>query len=289
MDFRDRAVFAAVPLALVMLTGCGGGNSNPAAPPPSAAPTPAPTPTPVPLPFGISAVCNRIGLGSAQSQCRTETPSFSTELEASIDEVVARHPEIFDLNDQKGAGGFYVKSLGQFYVELQKTLESRNLCGVFDGEEMGIKNVQTFNDQYKVVLSDNHLRRGPSSYRSTCYPAAMPLSQGEPPHTANCNLAPSRSIACSNEGARFDVDMENSIQAAQAAHPELFSGDTVLNVPGYESAVSAELTRRGYCAMPGEEMGVKNKNDFSESYDILLANGKIRHNGYRVTCYPADF
>jgi hypothetical protein len=63
--------------------------------------------------------------------------------------------------------------------------------------------------------------------------------------------------------------------------------------PGaYLSGVVGQLARRGYCAIyDGEELAVKNTNDFNEQYDILSAGNAVRSGGesYRATCRPAWF
>ena len=50
-------------------------------------------------------------------------------------------------------------------------MPQRGLCGFYDGEELGVKGTNAFNDQYDIVTSDMFVRRQLGSYRSTCYPA----------------------------------------------------------------------------------------------------------------------
>ena len=48
----------------------------------------------------------------------------------------------------------------------------------------------------------------------------------------------------------------------------------------------------GYCAFyDGEELAIKNTNDFSEQYDISTSQGYVRQGdgSYRATCWPAWF
>jgi hypothetical protein len=45
------------------------------------------------------------------------------------------------------------------------------VCAIFDGEEIGVKNTNAFNDQYDIHLASGHVRRGEGSYRATCTPA----------------------------------------------------------------------------------------------------------------------
>jgi hypothetical protein len=44
-------------------------------------------------------------------------------------------------------------------------------CATNDGEELAVKNSNSFNDQYDIINSEGFVRRGAGSYRSTCYPA----------------------------------------------------------------------------------------------------------------------
>jgi hypothetical protein len=63
--------------------------------------------------------------------------------------------------------------------------------------------------------------------------------------------------------------------------PEAFIGEVVGN-----------LREAAYCAeFDGTVIQMKNSNDFSESYDILLSNGHVWRGvgSYRSTCAPAAF
>jgi len=45
------------------------------------------------------------------------------------------------------------------------------LATVDGGGEIAVKKTNEFNDQYHIMISDGHIRRGDASYRATCYPA----------------------------------------------------------------------------------------------------------------------
>jgi len=92
---------------------------------------------------------------------------------------------------------------------------------------------------------------------------------------------------------QFGEIVEKAIEKIQIERPQLFNGDTVKNHDAYVQGV-AEILQRDYgvCSKqggPDDEIGVKNSNGFSEQFDILLSSGKIRRNGYTVTCRPARF
>jgi hypothetical protein len=92
--------------------------------------------------------------------------------------------------------------------------------------------------------------------------------------------------------------VQASINQVIAANPGMFEKRDctgcydVLNVDGYLQAVVQQMSARGYCAMyDGEELAVKNTNDFNEQFDILTADERVRSGGesYRSTCRPAWF
>jgi hypothetical protein len=286
-------------VAVSIALGCGGGGSSPSSgtPPVAATATPAPaTPTPV-----TSSGC-KLPAPPKGSQCRGESPTYLTEVEAAIDLLVAQKPGVFDLSDQRGGGGYRIASPGQFYTGLIANLEATGLCAAYDGEELQVKKSNEFSDQYDVELSTGHVRRGPTAYRVTCYPAAFPEAVlASPGPVAGCTIGGSRSIACGRETPRYLSDVEAAITQLSNSKPELFDkGDMqpgtdfykVTNIAGYTAGVVQALTARGFCAFwDGEEIQVKRENGFSDHYDILTSDDHIRKGtgAYRSTCYPAAF
>lgn len=66
----------------------------------------------------------------------------------------------------------------------------------------------------------------------------------------------------------------------------------VRDVGAYINAMLQETRRMGLCsAYDGEELQLKNNNDWSEQYDILTAEEYVRRGpgSYRVTCSPPGF
>ena len=89
-------------VALAALGGCGGG-SSPTTPPvttPTAAPTPTPTPSVTPTP---SATSCRYGMGTVNTSCARNNPTFLGDVDAAINLLGQQHPELFNFND--GYGG----------------------------------------------------------------------------------------------------------------------------------------------------------------------------------------
>jgi hypothetical protein len=298
---RRLAGLAVVVLASSMSV-CGG-SDTPAPPggatsPPPVANTPPPTPQATP---DVLFSCH-LGDGSASNSCRRENPSFLDEVDEAIDQLVQQQPHIFDLEEELGAGGFKVKSTGQFYVGVMRNLQAMGFCANFDGEEMQVKNTNEFSDQYHIMISSGHVRRGNSSYRATCYPAAFPVGgSGLPGQRADCSLPPSREIACGREEPTFLADVDQSISSLAQQRPDLFNFNDiqsgtdwfkVVNVQGYIEGMISQMRAKGYCAMfDGEELVAKKENRFTDHYDILTGDDHVRRGAgsYRVSCYPAAF
>ena len=164
-------------LAIGLLTvSCG--SSTPAEPTPSPTPvavaTPAPTPVPAPTPINARLACG-VGRGTGdglEHSCPRSGESFLREVDNAINRVVAKSPNIFDFDNQRGAGGYFVKNVNRYYDEVVQELGNDRLCAVVDGGgEIAVKSQNSFNDQYHIMLSSGHVRRGEASYRATCSPA----------------------------------------------------------------------------------------------------------------------
>jgi hypothetical protein len=104
--------------------------------------------------------------------------------------------------------------------------------------------------------------------------------------------------SCPRVGPVFLGDVQAAINQLIQEQPSIFvkrscEGCYDVSDPGaYVSGVAQQLVRRGYCtAYDGEELAVKNSNDFNEQYDILSGNNGVRSGSesYRSTCRPAWF
>ena len=296
---RRLAGLAVIVLASV-LSVCGGKDQpsapagEPSAPPATTPPAPAATPDAL---FSC-----HLGDGTDANSCQRENPSFLDDVDAAINKLVKDEPDIFDLGEELGPGGFKVLSNGRYYVGVMRNLQAMGFCANFDGEEMQVKNNNQFSDQYHIMISSGHVRRGASSYRATCYPAAFPVGgTGLPGQRKDCDLPPSREIACGRENPSFLNDVDQSIQALAEKHPTMFdfndlqSGTDwfkVNNVQGYIEGMISEMRAKGFCAMfDGEELVVKRENTYTDHYDILTGDDHVRRGegSYRVSCYPAAF
>jgi len=172
--FSRRA--SLVCLLAVLAVACS--QKTPATPEANASPTPTPAPatTPAPAPTPVNA---RIACGAGQgsgdgleSSCPRTDDSFLPDVDAAINRVVAKHPEMFDLGDDRGGGGYFVRNVDGYYRQVVQELGNAGRCAVVDGGgEIAVKAGNAFNDQYSIMISDGHIRRGAASYRATCVPA----------------------------------------------------------------------------------------------------------------------
>ena len=143
-------------------------STPPTEPEPVAAPTPAPAPTPEPTPAitGCGA-----GPGTFNENCVRTSPAFLEEVDAASDRVVARRPELFNLDNQRGHRGYLVLNDEEYHREVIVELRRAGYCAVKDHNEIGVKIDNSMNDQFHIMLSSFHVRRGSASYRTTCRPA----------------------------------------------------------------------------------------------------------------------
>lgn len=90
---------------------------------------------------------------------------------AAIDDVVAQNPKMFNLNDMKGEKGYKVLDPSAYQDKVAMRLRQKGYCAQVDNyEEIGVKEDNSFAESYDIILSTNHIRRGPSAYETTCRP-----------------------------------------------------------------------------------------------------------------------
>ena len=286
-----------VAIGALALGYCGGGGSGAGPVGPSVPPVTTPTPTPGPTPDPpISSSCTKLPVGNANAPCRAENPEYVDVVYQAIRTLQTEQSFIFD--------GDEVKSVGAYYVELIKVLDRQGLCAETDGEELGVTDGSSSNEQYDVLTAQNRVRFGPTSYRTTCRPSSIPLApRGLGPQMAGCPLAPSHEIACGRESSgKYHGDVEGAIEQLQKEKPELFNFNEtaqgtnwplVKDHDGYNNGLLAILTQKGYCArFDGEEIALKRgSNTSSEQYDVNFQDKYIRTGSgiYRASCYPASF
>jgi hypothetical protein len=130
-----------------------------------------------PFPTPVSAC--PIGKGTLDSGCARHIGVFVKDVEAAIDLLATQKPQIFDLTDQISPGAYRVLDTDAYYLGVVTNLQAAGFCANYDLTEVQVKNSNEFSEQYDVLISTGHVRRGPGSYRSTCAPAIFPLEASD--------------------------------------------------------------------------------------------------------------
>lgn len=94
---------------------------------------------------------------------------------------------------------------------------------------------------------------------------------------------------CGFEGndVRFEAQVRTAIQKTMAQHPEWFEDEHAREVNLYLNETVDNLRRMGFCAFfDGEEIAIKENNDFSEQWDVITSGGNVIQI-YNATCRPA--
>ena len=108
---------------------------------------------------------------SPNAPCSMQSPSFLGAVDKAITQLTDQQPSIFDFNQKTCENCFYVKNESAFVNGVIKNLNAAGYCAYYDGEELAVKNSNAFNEQYDILVSSGHIRRGAGSYRSTCNPS----------------------------------------------------------------------------------------------------------------------
>lgn len=127
-----------------------------------------PTSTPSYEPAGDCALAP-----SRDITCGQEGHTMYAEVDASIAQVAREHPEVFDVGDQRGDGGYRIVNPDGFKAHLIAAAKTRGICARHDGEEFVFKKANRFSEHYDLESSQGYVRRGEGTYASTCYPAAF--------------------------------------------------------------------------------------------------------------------
>jgi hypothetical protein len=146
-------------------------------PTPAPAPTPNPAnpsnPAPAPTPNPPSSRACSLGAGNGSgNNCPYEHARFQEDVERAIDNVIRNNPGLFDMRNSRCPQGCpFVRDSDGYWDAVTNEMRRLGYCAVNDGEELAVKNSNSFNDQYDIISGDGYIRRGAGAYRSTCYPA----------------------------------------------------------------------------------------------------------------------
>ncbi|HET9316680.1 MAG TPA: hypothetical protein VFQ51_13885 [Vicinamibacteria bacterium] len=146
-----------------------GGSPTPGESPAPNVPGGPTTPTPTPPTSGSCSLP-----ASHDSGCSRTSPSFLGDVEAAIDQLIRTEPSLFNTGRTQGCGTCYeVQNPTRYVQRVAAIVSQRGLCSVYDGEELAVKNTNSFSDQYDILTAQNFIRRDGGSYRATCRPAAF--------------------------------------------------------------------------------------------------------------------
>ncbi len=143
---------------------------GPAPTPTPSTPGPAPTPTPTPAPPSGGS-CSLPPSNNPNAPCTVQNPLFLGPVDKAITLLTQQQPSIFDFNNNKCENCYYVKDVTAYTTGVIKNLNAAGYCAYYDGEELAVKNTNSFNEQYDILISSGHIRRGGGSYRTTCNPS----------------------------------------------------------------------------------------------------------------------
>jgi hypothetical protein len=138
---------------------------------PSPTPTPTPEPTPEPDPGPTTGACNLPPSNPKDMKCTDGPPQLDAEVDAAIDRVTKKRPELFDFDNKKCGNCYYVKNVDAYAAQVVKELGKVGLCALWDGEEVAVKETNARSEQYDIILASNHIRRIPGAYRGVCKPS----------------------------------------------------------------------------------------------------------------------
>lgn len=192
-----HAVVGALGAAAALMIACG--SDSPSTPPP-VTPTPQPTPSPSSSPGGSvgdpfnHASCT-LGKGSYTAECGSGSTALLQEVEEAIDLVIQQKPEAFDLTDEYAPGtrAYMIKDRETFLNTLVANLRLAGNCAERDPDDalqetIRLKNASDFSEEFDVILSTGHIRRGSGMFRRKCTPSNFPVdrSADAPPIGSGC-------------------------------------------------------------------------------------------------------
>jgi hypothetical protein len=169
---RNRIVAGmGVAFVCAVLSACG--SSSPATPEPAPTPTPTPAPTPTPNPGSFGAFACKLPPSSNPSadngpgSCPELQGRLGNQVNAAIDKAEREHPELFNFNDMNGPSP-RVLDRALYHDAVAENLVQAGVCTIIQKEEIAVKNVNDFNEQWNIYTSGGFVRR---RYVTTCSPS----------------------------------------------------------------------------------------------------------------------
>jgi hypothetical protein len=127
----------------------------------------------------LPAMCPE-GKGDPQAHCDSDLPPpHQAQVDAAVDELIERHPELIDRERVIGQDGYKVIADDAFYQGVAGILQAQGLCAVWNYSELQIKTSAAMSEGYVLLDQKSFIRRGDRSLASTCVPAAFPLDAAD--------------------------------------------------------------------------------------------------------------
>jgi hypothetical protein len=189
------AAAAAVLVSAALLhASCGSSGPSGSTPPVTVRPAPSPAASGSSADTFNDAAC-ALGKGDPGAECGRTSAQLLGEYEKAIDLLVQQRPTIFDLHDEAvpDTKAYKVLDKDAYMDGLVRNLRAARLCAERDADDgaqqtIKMKSSNEFSEDYDVLLSSGHIRRGQGAYRQSCTPASFPVDrqQDAPPIGSGC-------------------------------------------------------------------------------------------------------
>ena len=130
-----------------------------------------PTATPVAVATPQASACGLPSLPDLRTECPKLSGRLWEYVEEGIQRTIRQHPEYFDFNDDLGGGAFRVLDRDKYIKSVVANIQAQGVCSREEVEEIQVKNTNEWHEQYNIWVSSGHVRHGPRSYITTCFPA----------------------------------------------------------------------------------------------------------------------
>jgi hypothetical protein len=175
---RRLALIGGLAVAALSCTG----SSAPSAPGPSPSTptaTPAPSSPPPSAAPPATATC-RWGNGTLDTTCTPEGERYEAEVNAAIDRLAGRRPEVFDESDSRGPGEWRVVRTRDYLQGVVAELQARRFCAETDEVRIvAVRSGAEFSESHDILHPTGHVRRGNRAYQETCRPPNFPVDPKE--------------------------------------------------------------------------------------------------------------
>jgi hypothetical protein len=170
-----RRLFRSSAAVLLATLGCTSPTRQ-GDPTPTAAPT---TPTAEPTTPPVSG--DFCPMGTLAGTCGQERVTFGSALDAAIDRLIAKRPELFASRPASGPGQYEVLSIEEYVKGVVHELNGAGFCAEsHDRKHVMIKKGNTYSERHALFTAKGYMRRNDARrYVETCRPAAFPISADE--------------------------------------------------------------------------------------------------------------